>query len=272
MPTPSDGGLPSISFEFDADTAARPEGDGLFRVEVTDRWGALAGVNGGYTLAIAVNAMSQSIPLPDPLVVSGSFLRPAVAGVADIAVRTVRVGRRHATAEASLHQSDKEVLRTLATFADLGDTTGRVELFGDAPTLAPPDECLDPMTSLSMPGLTIAERVEFRVPELPGWVSGSPSGRPRSEFWMRFKDGRRPDTSSLVFLVDAAPPAVLEIGEMSSTTVELTAHVRARPADGWLACRHETRYLAGGYHEEDFEVWDSRGALVAQSRQLAMLP
>lgn len=32
-----------------------------------------------------------------------------------------------------------------------------------------------------------------------------------------------------------------------------------------------TRFVSGGYHEEDFEVWDSAGALVAQSRQLALL-
>jgi hypothetical protein len=61
---------------------------------------------------------------------------------------------------------------------------------------------------------------------------------------------------------------VVELGA-TSTTVQLTVHLRARPAPGWLACRAVTRYVAGGYHEEDFEVWDSAGTLVAQSRQLA---
>jgi hypothetical protein len=64
----------------------------------------------------------------------------------------------------------------------------------------------------------------------------------------------------------------MEIGAPGSSTLELTAHVRARPAPGWLACRVSTRDVIDGYHEEDFEVWDSRGALVAQSRQLALLP
>jgi acyl-CoA thioesterase len=56
-----------------------------------------------------------------------------------------------------------------------------------------------------------------------------------------------------------------------STTVELTVHIRARPVSGWLACRAVTRYVSGGYHEEDFEIWDAAGTLVAQSRQLCMI-
>ncbi|NUS63081.1 MAG: thioesterase family protein, partial [Saccharothrix sp.] len=87
---------------------------------------------------------------------------------------------------------------------------------------------------------------------------------------IRFADGRPADTASLATLVDTAAPAVLEVGVADSATVELTVHVRARPAPGWLAARVATRHLAGGYYEEDLELWDATGRLVAQSRQLAV--
>jgi hypothetical protein len=48
--------------------------------------------------------------------------------------------------------------------------------------------------------------------------------------------------------------------------------VRATPAPGLLRVRHETRNFAGGFFEEDCEVWDSTDRLVAQSRQLALAP
>ena len=55
-------------------------------------------------------------------------------------------------------------------------------------------------------------------------------------------------------------------------TVELTAHIRANPAPGWLRCRFSTRFVTAGFLEEDGEVWDSTGRLVGQSRQLALVP
>ena len=55
-------------------------------------------------------------------------------------------------------------------------------------------------------------------------------------------------------------------------TLELTCHIRHKPAPGWLKVTHFSRNLSGGMFEEDCEVWDSAGRLVAQSRQLALVP
>jgi acyl-CoA thioesterase len=136
------------------------------------------------------------------------------------------------------------------------------------PQLPPPDEAVGYPPGAAMP--SIADRLDYRVAELPGWVRGQPSGNPALEFWMRFKDGTDAGLTALPLLVDAAAPAVLELGAIS-TTVQLTVHLRARPAPGWLACRTLTRNVSGGYHEEDFEIWDSAGTLVAQSRQLCLI-
>ena len=91
--------------------------------------------------------------------------------------------------------------------------------------------------------------------------------------WFRLNDEREPDPQSLLLAVDALPPVTFDLGLIGwAPTLELTVHVRARPAPGWLKLRHATRNVAGGYFEEDCEVWDAAGRLVAQSRQLARMP
>jgi acyl-CoA thioesterase len=182
----------------------------------------------------------------------------------------VRAGRRVATGEGRLHQGGKEIVRVLATFGDLS-ADGRTIERAAPPELPPPDEAIDVLTAGALPGVTIAERFEYRAPAIPGWATGQPSGKGDFAFWMRFRDGREADTLALAALVDAAAPVVLDLGAHGSATIELTVHVRGRPAPGWLACRATTRHVIGGYHEEDFEIWDSDGRLVAQSRQFALL-
>ena len=47
--------------------------------------------------------------------------------------------------------------------------------------------------------------------------------------------------------VDALPPVTFDLGMPGwAPTLELTAHVRAVPAPGWLKVRHATRNMAGG--------------------------
>ena len=52
-------------------------------------------------------------------------------------------------------------------------------------------------------------------------------------------------------------------------TIELTVNVRKPPASQWLKCIFRTRFITCGLLEEDGEVWDETGALVAISRQIA---
>ena len=256
---------------FDTDTHVEPVAERTYAATLSDRWNALGGVpNGGYLLAVCLQALRRDLPFPDPMVASASYLRPAAIGPAEVHTEVVRAGRRVATGEARLVQGGKEIVRVVATFGDLGAANGRTEVHGRPPELPAPDDAVG-LPDGGLPGVSITERLDYRAAALPGWAQGRPTGDAETAFWMRFRGGREADTLALAALVDAAAPAVLELGVHGSATMELTVHVRGRPAPGWLACRASTRYLIGGYHEEDFEIWDSDGRLVAQSRQFALL-
>lgn len=256
---------------FDADSAVVALGDGRYAAELSDRWDRLGGGPlGGYSLAVALRALAGSTSFPDPLVLSACFLRPAEHGRADIVTEQIRHGRATATVTGSLTQDGRERLRLLATFTDLDRADGPSAVLVRAPDLPAPDDCVDPFEAIR-PSATVADRVEYRFPQVPGWLRGEPSGTPTAEGWIRIADKAGGDGADVAFLVDAAPPVVLELGASGSSTIELAAHFHARPAPGWLAFRAVTRCVIDGYHEEDFELWDSDGRLVAQSRQLARL-
>ena len=73
-------------------------------------------------------------------------------------------------------------------------------------------------------------------------------------------------------LCDAMPPAVFAVMRTGWVpTLELTVHVRGVPAPGWLKVGITTRAVMDGLCEEDCELWDSDGRLVAMSRQLARI-
>lgn len=263
----------ALSLLWDADTRVEPRGDGRFDATISDRWNAIGDrPNGGYVLGACLQALRAVLPLPDPFAVSAHFLRPTLAGAAEIRTEVARVGRRMATGAARLIQGGQETIRALATFTDLAAASGRTLDLASRPELPPPDACHDPLEGRSIPEISIVDRFDYRMADKPGWIHGRPTGDPTVRLWLRFRDGREPDTLSLPSFADAVFPAVMELGELGSSTLEMTVHVRARPAPGWLACRIATRHVISGYHEEDFDIWDSRGALVAQSRQLALLP
>jgi acyl-CoA thioesterase len=254
-----------VTSEFDEDTAVSEDGT----ITLTGRWDGSGGVvNGGYQMAVCAKALARVMPYPDPLVISGFFLRSGTPGPATVRTEVLRAGGSLSFGAATLAQDGEDTVRATAAFSRPGKQNGLLFHGTAMPALPPPDDCV---IVYPEPGdeSPIDQRIDVRAPELPGWLRGQPSGTPAAEFWLRFADGSDADIFALPLLVDAAPMVVREL-DGHGMTVELTVHLRARPAPGWLACRSLTRHVTGGYHEEDFEIWDSAGTLVAQSRQLCL--
>ena len=260
---------------FDEDTRVTSLGGGRWRGAITPHWSIGAVPNGGYVQAIALAAVSQALPHPHPLTVTTHYLRPCEHGPAEVEVEIVREGRTVSTAMARLVQDGKERLRLLAGFGDLSSSAGPTLLQHGPPTLAAPEACVTPggQTHPGPDRPSIATRVEVRIdPSSAAWLRGPNDGVTSYRAWTRFADGRPPDPVALPLLVDAMVPAVFgAIERQWVPTVELTTHVRGLPRPGWLIASVSTRFVIDGAFEEDCELWDAEGRLVALSRQLARI-
>jgi acyl-CoA thioesterase len=266
---------PSAPAAFDSGTAVEAAGPSRWRGHIEDGWDIGGVPNGGYVMSIAVSAILAELDVPDPVTLTGHYLAPATAGPVEIDVEHLRAGRRHSTAVAAMRQGEREVLRVLATCTDLGQTDGPSHVTLQPPDLPPLAACVRPEPNDTFTPPPITNRVHLALhPDHVGFAVGAPPGVAEMAAWQRFADGREPDTRSLPLFADALPPAVFNLGVPPAwvPTVELTVHVRARPAAGWLRAVCRTEAMAGGYLSEDGELWDSAGRLVAQTRQLALVP
>lgn len=269
--------MDATTYELDRHLAVTPAGEGRYAAEVDPGWVVGGGVNGGYLLALVGTAIRATLPAkPDPVAVSAYYLSATRPGPAEVSVDVRREGGRVATVAADLVQGDDSRITVLATYGDLDAFGDDVRTTAREPEMPPVEEC--PGNADAPPEVLelapMMGRFDMRFhPDDAGWVVGRPSGQGVMRAWFRLADGREPDPISLLMVVDALPPVTFNLGLMGwAPTLELSAHVRAKPAPGWLKVRHETRNLAGGMFEEDCEVWDSTGRLVAQSRQLALQP
>lgn len=260
-----------VTTSFQDDTRTSVLGPGVRTAMITDRWNTPLGKpNGGYALALCLRAAYDELDVGRPAAVSISYLASPEPGVeAEFRIRAIKLGRRVQTAEVEMTQTGRPVLHVVATF--LRDHSGFSVELGEAPTMPPPEDCFDPKsTQLTPDGLF--ERLDHRWPEPPGWAIGEPNGNASFDGWIRLAGGEEIDWFALALLCDASPPPIMELGSHISMTVQLTVHLHRLPEPGaWVASRMFTKHAVNGMHEEDGELWDEHGNLLAQSRQLAIL-
>lgn len=277
-----------MTTEFDRALAVspRPGEPTSYDAELSAGWQIGAGVNGGMLLATMGNALRSTFAdhgHPDPRTISAYYLSASRPGPATVRTEVLRKGGSMSTGTASLLQTDDseagheiERIRALATYGDLAGRPDDVRTTATPPEMPPPEDCVSssqaPPSFMEQAGLL--ERLDLRLdPSCVGWAVGQPSGRGLIQGWLRMADPREPDPLLLLLACDALPPVTFDLGLFGwAPTLELTVHLRGVPAPGWLRVSHSTRNLAGGLLEEDAEVWDSAGRLVAQSRQLVLVP
>jgi acyl-coenzyme A thioesterase PaaI-like protein len=284
--------------DFDAATAVRRVDDGRYDMRPDERFAVVTpaggyAVNGGALIAAMLRATLSESMHPYPVATSAHFLRVPQVAPAQVHVTWLKQGRTAAVARTSLVQDGVLLIEAtvatgeLASGGGVGTANGSagsagaaaraargepaagarvLSWTGEPPRLPPAGQCVA-LPQESGFGAHVDVRLD---PGTAGWLKRQPDGIPEMRGYFGLRDGREPDALVLALAVDALPPVVFGLGAVSwAPTVELTWHMRAVPAPGLLRVVARCRLVSDGWFDEESEVWDSAGQLVAQSRQLA---
>jgi acyl-CoA thioesterase len=263
---------------FDRAIAVEHEGQGRVETVLDAGWSTPVGLNGGYIAAVVLRAIVEAVARPErhPRSITLHYLSAPQPGPATIEVAEERSGRTLTSASARLVQDGRT--RVLALAALAGPYGTEVTFADPAPSLAPFD-AIEPIEWIP-PGFPIVEFFELRPSLGPLPFVQPPAQEAVTGGWIRLREERPLDAPALALYADAWWPAIfvrkpLPVGV---PTVDLTIHFRAPEVLAALEpgspvmVRFTTRTARDGYFEEDGELWAPDGTLLAQSRQLAILP
>ncbi len=255
-----------------AATLMTPLGGGRWSTEIDDAWSIGGRPNGGYLLAVLAAAGMAETGRDLPLGVTAAFTQPPEFGPAVLVVETIRAGRTVSAVRARVEQHGATCAEGLLSMGDAAEFGAEPLWPGEPPVELPPVEDCVPAVPRMPDGtpVPLLDALEVRLdPACVGWFTGRPAGVPEIRAWVREPDV---ETSALATVVatDVLPPVVFEMGLFGwSPTVEMSVGLRSAPAPGWLRLRTRAHLVADGWFDEDVDVWDSTGRLVARARQLA---
>jgi acyl-coenzyme A thioesterase PaaI-like protein len=271
---------------------------GVFEGELDKHWTIGPKVHGGAMLALCANAARTACasaqgqagglqpvlePVLQPVAVSASFLSAPDPGVMRLVTSTRKRGRRISVVDVELIQGDRTAVHAVVNLGEpehfrpgsQGQPLLSANPVVDLMTPEPPDDIAPIGPGHPLAGLVhLGEGCDVRpvlstlAPARDGWA-GRP---PVFQMWARPR-GVAPDALFALMCGDLSAPVTFAVDRTGwAPTVQLTAFLRGLPADGWLRVICTCVEIGHDWFDEDHIVVDSLGRIVAQSRQLAMVP
>ncbi|MCP2298983.1 Acyl-CoA thioesterase [Nocardia amikacinitolerans] len=257
---------------------------GRYAGVIDEIWTIGEKVHGGTMVAASAAAATRWLRAADPalaemapIAASSDFLGAPEPGAVEYEVRIRKIGRQICLADATLTQNGRAMVRTAFTFGHLDDIEPLyAPEHGDMPAEPAPDAMGyegSPMGKI----VHVAKGADLYLDRSWAPFLEGAKGEPRLRLWMRPFDGdqRDPDVSMYFAMMaaDMSPPVPMNLGHFGwAPTVQMTTYLRRRPAPGWLRVIATSHEVGGRMFDEDQLILDSTGAVVAQSRQLALIP
>ena len=260
--------------DFDRTIAVEPLGGGRYGAGIDPAWSGPVSANGGVVAATMVRAAEAEMgDGPPPRMITAHYLERIPSGPAEIEVEVLRNGSRVAAAETRIHLEGKLACQTTVVFS--APRPQEIEQLAEPPQAPPPEQVpvLSPAVLESFPPLfhQVEMRPVFGHPETFG------NQEPVSGGWIAISGDEEPfDAARLCAITDLWWPALF--GRMrrpgSMPTLQLTVHIRstAVAAPPPVLARFHTRSLIEGHAEESAEIWSVDGTLLAESKQMALVP
>jgi acyl-coenzyme A thioesterase PaaI-like protein len=249
----------------------------IFEGVLNQHWTIGPKVHGGAMLALCANAASQAFGVGDvqPIAVTGNFLWAPDPGAMRLVTTVRKRGRRVSLVDVELQQGERTAVRASVTLGDPEHHVPPLLSFNPVVPLMTPEP--PPGLAPIGPGHPMADIVHLAHgcdirPALHTLGPRSDGGPPVFEYWVRPK-GVAPDVLFALLCGDVSAPVTFAVGRSGwAPTVQLTAYLRAVPADGWLRVMCTAVQIGQDWFDEDHIVVDCEGRIIVQSRQLAMVP
>ena len=210
-----------------------------------------------------------------PVAIASDYLAAPDPAAIDVAVTLRKRGRTVCVLVVEIAQGGRTMVSSSVTMARQDSGTpvhSAPHVLADVP-LEPVTGGIDIHTSSLGEVMHLGPALDLVLDPSSFAPARGETGDPVVIGWTRPTGGVDADADFAVLVCDVSPPVVMNLGMFGwAPTVQLTTYVRRTPAAGWLRFAATSVEVGPGMFEEDHLVVDSTGAVVAQSRQLALIP